>query len=233
MKRPSNLQTEKKIQETINKSIHIFYNAEKQITVSYKSFLYSQFVNMKKRWWIIQFILLLCLFAILSLTNDSSEYQHSMSIISTLFAVFIIPEFWKDKYCHATELEQSLYYSLRDIYCARLLLFGLFDIGILTIFNIGLILFTTLDTASIILNCYVPMIITTSICFFTLCKPKIKTEKMTIIIAIALCFVWWIITMNNSLYSFLQNKLWITLFIIGIIILFLSVYNLVKDANKI
>ncbi|MDM8211473.1 RNA polymerase sigma factor [Mediterraneibacter glycyrrhizinilyticus] len=46
----------------------------------------------------------------------------------TLFAILIIPELWKNRANCCMEIEGSTYYALRQIYSARILLFGLADI---------------------------------------------------------------------------------------------------------
>ena len=46
----------------------------------------------------------------------------------TLFAILIIPELWKNRANCCMEVEGSTYYALRQIYSARILLFGLADI---------------------------------------------------------------------------------------------------------
>ena len=49
---------EEKIQETIETSKERFLLAEAEKTLSYRSFLYTQFRLIKKRWWLFQILIL-------------------------------------------------------------------------------------------------------------------------------------------------------------------------------
>ena len=51
--------------------------------------------------------------------------QRSMGVIASLFVILIIPELWKNRTFQCMEIEASSYYSLRQVYAARMLLFGM------------------------------------------------------------------------------------------------------------
>lgn len=52
---------EEHIQQTVEKSITAFWDHEKRQSSSIAEFLYSQFLFIRKRWWILQFGCLLLL----------------------------------------------------------------------------------------------------------------------------------------------------------------------------
>lgn len=69
-----------------------------------------------------------------------------MGVAAALFVILIIPELWKNRSCECMEIEAASYYSLKQVYAARMLLFGVTDVFLITLFlgtasaglNIGL-----------------------------------------------------------------------------------------------
>lgn len=57
-----------------------------------------------------------------------------MGTLAPLFVVLVLPELWKNRSSGALEIECTAYYSLRQIYAARMVLFGLVDLALLTLF---------------------------------------------------------------------------------------------------
>ena len=102
---------------------------------SYFEFLYEQTKFIKKRWWILQGCILMCLWIWLSnYTSDIKDMMRIMGISATIFVVLIIPEIWKNRRNGAIEIEQASYYTLRQICTARMLMFGVVDLVIVMVF---------------------------------------------------------------------------------------------------
>lgn len=59
-----------------------------------------------------------------------------MGAAAPLFALLILPELWKNQSSHTLEIECTTCYSLRQIYGARIFLFALVDITLLSIFSL-------------------------------------------------------------------------------------------------
>ena len=51
-----------------------------------------------------------------------------MGVVATLFVILIIPELWKNRSCECMEIEATSYYSLKQVYATRMLLFGVTDV---------------------------------------------------------------------------------------------------------
>ena len=85
---------------------------------SYFEFLYEQTKFIKKRWWILQGCVLMCLWIWLSnYTSDIKDMMRIMGISATIFVVLIIPEIWKNRRNGAIEIEQaSLLHTASDLY---------------------------------------------------------------------------------------------------------------------
>ena len=126
--------SEEKIQETICKSKNAFFMAEQERMLSYHEFLWTQLRVVQKRWWILQFILLVVLWIALSFIHDEMYTKRSMGVATALFVILIIPELWKNRSCECMEIEAASYYSLKQVYAARMLLFGVTDILLITLF---------------------------------------------------------------------------------------------------
>ena len=88
---------EEKIQETIETSKEKFLLAEAEKTLSYRSFLYTQFRSIKKRWWLFQILILIALWFVFPLADDALYAYRSMGVAAALFIILIIPELWKDR----------------------------------------------------------------------------------------------------------------------------------------
>ena len=73
---------EEKIQETIYKSKNAFFMAEQERMLSYHDFLWTQLRVIQKRWWVLQFMILVALWIALS----SIPSREVPSTVSLLFA---------------------------------------------------------------------------------------------------------------------------------------------------
>lgn len=223
--------SENKIQETISKSKDIFYAYEQEYLLSYREFLWEQFKLIQKKWWILQILLLLSSGCLVCFMQENVLIQRSIGIIGILFVVLIIPELWKNNSCNCKEIEISTYYSLRQIYTARLLLFGIFDIFTLSAFCIALnenLNFTMLE----ILSQFVfPVVVTICICFGTLCN-RYLNETISVILCVLWSVVWWLITANDEIFSAITFPIWIILFTISIVFMIYAVYKVLNVCNK-
>ena len=66
--------------------------------------------------------------------EDDFYIQRSLGVIASLFVILVIPEFWKNCSNKSMEIEAVSYFSLKQVYAARTLLFGIADTLLLTVF---------------------------------------------------------------------------------------------------
>ena len=125
---------EQKIRLTVKKSLEAFYAAEEKKILSYHEFLWTQLKVIEKKWWLFQFLLHFCLWFILKNAEDDFYIQRSLGVIASLFVILVIPEFWKNCSNKSMEIEAVSYFSLKQVYAARTLLFGIADTLLLTVF---------------------------------------------------------------------------------------------------
>ena len=91
-----------------------------------------------------------------------------MGTLAPLFVVLVLPELWKNRANGALEVECTAYYSLRQVYAARLVLFGLADLALLTGFFSVALLTGRATWEGLILHFLLPFLVTGCICLRTL-----------------------------------------------------------------
>lgn len=223
---------EEKLQETIRKSKEAFFAAEQAIMLSYPEFLWIQSKVIKKRWWILQFLLLSALWFMLMYSNGDYYVQRSAGVIASLFVILIIPEFWRNRSSGCMEVEAVSYYSLRQIYAARMLLFGIMDSLLLSCFC-GMAFFGLhFELTKLIVQFLFPLTITACICFGILCSNRHFGAATAIFLCTIWSGIWLFIILNETIYEAITFPIW--LFLLGLAFLYLSftVFRTLKCCNQ-
>ncbi len=211
--------SEKELCETIQKSKAAFYHNEASDFLSRAEFLYQQGKYIHKRWWGIQGILLIMIWGILKYTESSFYIQRCMGIAAPLFAVLIIPELWKNRKANAMEIECTTYYSLRQVYCARILLFALVDILLLSLFFAATVFSGKILIEEMAIQFFLPFNVTCCICFRTLYSKKLGSEVFALFLCIIWIAVWLQIVLNERVYGTISSPVWVTMIVVSILYL--------------
>lgn len=222
---------EEKIQKTIQKSKEVFCAAEQTYMLSYYEFLWTQLRVIQKKWWGLQFLLLCMSGVILTSTCEESYIHKSVGIMASLFVILIIPEFWKNRTCQSMEIEEASYYSLRQIYAARMVLFGIVDILLLTAFCGTMTVGVHFDFTELLIQFLLPMIVTACICFGTLCSKRVLDETAAITLCIVWSAIWSLIVLSEKIYTMITLP--VLLVVIGCALVFLgiTVYRTLNNYN--
>lgn len=223
---------EEKIQETIRESKNAFFIAEQKKVLSYHEFLWTQLRVIQKKWWILQLFILAVLWIALSFIHDEIYIKRGMGVTASLFVILIIPELWKNRSCECMEIEAASYYSLKQVYAARMLLFGIADIFLITMFlgtaSTGL----HFELSELMIQFLFPLSVTACICFGILCSHYSFGET----VAIALCIIWnavWLfMILNEKIYTMITLPVWFTLLGTAILFLIFTVYRILKNCNQ-
>lgn len=226
------LPTEDKIQETIYKSKEIFYQKEQERILTYWEFLWTQYRLIQKRWWLFQAILLAVTAAVVPVMQEQYYMQRSVGIAGVLFIILVIPELWKNKNFHCMEVEAAAYFSLKQIYAARMLLFGIADVFLLTIFCGTMQGKMHITFAELMIQFLFPMTVTACICFGMLCSPHIANEAVSVALCMIWSAVWWLITVNEGVYTAIVFPVWLLLFGIAVIFLTVVIYKILHDYSR-
>lgn len=222
-----------RIQEIADRSAAVFYQAEKKQTLSYFDFFYIQLRYCKKRWWFIQAVLLSVYFLMAFYVLDSATLQRSLGVAASLFIIMIIPEFWKDEATGSTELETTTYYTLRDIYAARLLLFGVVDAAFLFLFCLVLHLAVSVDLLQMVSQFFVPLVITACICFLTLCTWRSRNEMPAVALCVIFSGCWWEATVQQKIFNAIYTPVWLAILAAGLLFLVWCIRKTLRSAGRL
>lgn len=223
---------EEKIQETICKSRNAFFMAEQEKVLSYHEFLWTQLKVIQKRWWILQLLILVMLWIALNSIHDEIYMKRSMGVAASLFVILIIPELWKNRSCKCMEIEASSYFSLKQVYSARMLLFGVMDIFLITLFLGTVSAGLHFELLELVVQFLFPLCVTACICFGILCSKHSFSEAVAIILCVIWSAVWLFIVLNETIYAMITVPIWFALLGVAILFLIFTVYRILKNCNK-
>lgn len=226
------LPREEKILETVSKSKEAFFDSEQDKFLSYYGFLCMQLKVIQKRWWILQLLLLLVLGGVLLAAQEDKYIQRSMGVAATLFVILMIPEFWKNRTCQSMEVEAVSFYSLRQIYAARMVLFGITDTLLLTLFCGGAAFSMNVEFKELLVQFLFPLCITACICFGTLCSRHILHETAAVGLCILWSGVWLLIILNEHIYTNITVPIWAVLWGLALFYLIAALYRVLTGCNK-
>lgn len=136
--------------------------------LSYHQFLNIQLKQIQKRWWVLQAFLLIMICFWIHSDRDGYYVNRSLGIAGAMFIIFLVPELWKNEKNKCLEIEMSSYFSIRQIYAARICILGIVDIFMITVFGVVVHFACDQPVYSIVFQFLLPMVVTASICFKTL-----------------------------------------------------------------
>lgn len=221
-----------KLQCTIKKSKEAFWKSQTSIEVSWLEFLYQQAAYIQKRWWFGQGLLLAILWLILYLSNSNVYERRCVGILIPCFVILFLPELWKNRSSNAMEVEGTAYFSLQKIYAARMLLFGMVDICMLTIFCMVSVFTVRITVIDFLIQLLVPLNVTGCICFGTLHSKR----NFSVFSASMLCMGWiviWIsMVLKDGIYENISLPVWLGIIILSFICFCYSIVRVWKDSSN-
>jgi hypothetical protein len=210
---------EEHIQNTIKQSKLAFYSSEQNKKMYYHELIAAQFKWIQKKWWVLQFLSLILFWLTLPLVIES-QYQHrSMGIAAALFVILAVPELWKNRTCQSMEIEGSCYFSLRQIYATRMILFGCADVLLITFFCGITVTTFPLAMGELLYQFLLPMTITACICFGILCSKHHYSEFTAVSLSTIGNVAWWLLTQNEMIYKSISIPIWFGLFGFTLVVL--------------
>lgn len=222
---------EQKVTETIRKSIDVYCSVEQERLLTYREFLWTQLRLIRKRWWLIQLLLLILLWAVLPSVQAEQLVQRILGVAASLFIILIIPELWKNQTCQSMEIEAASYYSLRQIYAARMLLFGIVDIVLITFFCVSAVITMGILLSQLLIQFIFPMTVTTAICFGILCSKHSYSETTAIMLCILWSSIWLVVILNKKIYTAVTFPLWLAFVGIAFVFFAFTTYRMLHCCN--
>ncbi len=199
------------LQKTLRKSRQAFCEGERADVLSDREFLFLQSRYIRKHWWLLQGAVLATLWALLELTWSSYYMQRFMGIAASLFGILILPELWKNRSAGAMEIEGAAYYSLRQIYAARIFLFALVDFVLLCVFALAALFSGAVGAEEILVQFLLPYVVTCCICFKTLYSHRVDSEAFAIFLCIVWSLVWMLIALDERIYRAVSLHAWLAM----------------------
>lgn len=199
---------EEKLLQTIAVSKRAFLEGEQERPVSRLEFLYQQSRYVKKRWWLLQGLLLAAVCLLLCQAETDYGIRRCLGLAGPLLAVLVLPELWKNRSCDALEVECTTLYTLRSIYSARLVLFAGVDLVLLSLFFAGASVLTRVTVWEMLIQFLLPFNVTSMICLGTLYSPRVKSQNLSMVLCLLWAAVWLLVMENNEFYNAISAPMW-------------------------
>lgn len=220
-------------QETVRRAKLAFAACQDRRPLSRLEFLLQQGRTLRKGWWLLQGAVLLVLWRLLGANAGDWYTQRVMGLLAPLFVVLVLPELGKNRAWGALEVECSTYYSLRQLYAARLLLFGLADLLLLTVFFSAALRSGRATPESLILNFLIPFLGTACLCFRTLCSSRPWASRAALPLTMVWVAVWEQLVLSDRVYPHVARPVWLLLLLLALAYLGACVLRLQKSCESI
>ena len=199
------------LQKTLQESCRAFYEYEAADLLSDAEFLYQQSRYIRKRWWLMQAGVLAALWLLLEWMESGFYSQRCMGVAASLFGILVLPEMWKNRSANAMEVESAAYYSLCQIYAARIFLFALVDFVLLCGFSLAACLGGIIGMEELLVQFFLPYIVTCCICFKTLYSRRIDSEAFALFLCITWSLAWLVILQDEKIYNAVTCPVWLVM----------------------
>ena len=224
---------ESKIQKTIAVSREAFLAGESGQTVSHIEFLYQQSKFIKKRWWLMQGLLLAFVCFLLNNSETDFTVRRILGLTGPLFVILIYPEIWKNRSCDALEIECTTFYTLRSIYAARLTLFAGVDVAMLSAFYGVASALTRLTLWEMLTQFLLPFNVTCCICFGTLYSKRVCSQTLSLFLCILWAAGWSLFVLNDAVFHAISVPAWVTLLAVSVLFLGYTLYRGQRNWQRI
>lgn len=200
--------SEAAVNEAINVSKAAYIRGESRDWLSGAEFIFFQGKYIKKTWWLLQAVLLMGLWCVISTSGSSFIISRTLGAAAPLFCLLILPELLKNRSSGAMEIEGTSFYSLRQIYSARMILFAMVDALFLSLFSVSAILSKSLDLKLLTSQFFLPLSVCACICFSCLYMVKRCSELWSVTLCFIWTFLWEEIVIHDRLYYAVSPAVW-------------------------
>lgn len=223
---------EEKILKAIQKSKQAFLESEQSQTIYSFEFLFVQAKYIRKYWWVLQAVILLILWGFLYSTQSLSVMNRGFSIFAPIFAIILIPELWKNIRTQSTEIENVAYFTLRKVYASRLIIFGMTDLILLSLFLVITFMTIKIPIFDVLIQFLVPFNFSCCICFTILCSNRFKSEYLALSLCLIWSLIWYRVVINEELFLAITKVVWIGLLILSFLYMIFLIRKILKNCNN-
>lgn len=202
---------EEKIQRTISASLAAFRQGGAERHTTYFEFLLQQSRYIRKRWWVLQAMLLALTCCVLQLMETNLEVRRCLGTAAPLFAVLLLPELWKNRASGATEIESTTFYPLRQVYAARLTLFAGADLLLMSAFLPGTLAASRMSLLELGIDFLLPFCVTCCICLRCLYSSLLRSELVPMLLSTVWTGLWLMVALSDRVYYAIAAPVWMLL----------------------
>lgn len=199
------------LEETIRLSRAAFYESEKRRTVSRWEFLLSQAKIIRKRWWLLQAGVLVGILLLMIQADAADLNARCLGAAAPLFLLLALPELWKNRHYDALEVESASYYTLRQVYAARLTLFAGADLVILSLFFFSASVFARVTLWELVVQFFLPFNADCCICFLCLYSRNSNSEIISVLLSGVFTVLWETVILSEPVYRAITVPVWAVL----------------------
>ncbi len=193
---------------TLKASARALYESEQGSVLSRAEFLYQQSRYIQKRWWLLQGAALLMLWWLLQSTGSPRYISRYLGVLASVFGILILPELWKNRSAQSVEVECAAYYSLQQIYGAKIFVFALVDALLLAVFFAASAFEGNYPLEELIIQFFMPYFVTCGLCFQSLYGKRFSGIGQAVALCGGWCVLWTEIVLNEAVYQAIAQPLW-------------------------
>ena len=203
------------IEKTVQTAKDMLYQKEAASLLTSTEFLYEQGRFIRKRWWLLQGGLLLGLWFLLEGLESPMMMERCMGVAASFFAILLVPELWRNCHEFVPEVEQVSYYSLRQVYAARICLSAVVDFFLLCSFFAAMVCCGKAAPEEMLIQFFLPYLVTCCICSRTLYSKRNVPEVFVVFLCMLWCIFWTQIVLNEKVYRAILPPLWACMFLLA------------------
>lgn len=205
------------LEKTIRLSRAAFYESEKNRSMSRGEFLLSQAKMIRKRWWLLQAAVLAGILLLMVQEYTDDLYSRCLGAAAPLFLLLALPELWKNRHYEAMEVESASYYTLRQVYAARLTLFAGVDLCLISLFFLSASCFARLTLWELLVQFLLPFNVDCCICFLCLYSRNNNSEIISVLLSGVFTLLWETVILSEPVYETITLPVWILLLGLSVI----------------
>lgn len=223
---------EEKLRRAIEKSKAALWQGEASGELSWLEFLYQQSAYIQKRWWLVQGLVLLLLWLSLCGVHSDVYQRRCMAVLTPLFVILILPELWKNRSNNAMEVESAAYFSLRKIYAARLIIFGMADLCLLTEFCALSVFTLHIAAMDFLIQFVLPLNMTCGVCFMTLQSKRNLSLFTSLALSLGSAAALLLLMLNDGLYARITMPMWLGMIAVSFVFLAYSAARVCRGSQN-
>ncbi len=126
----------------------------------------------------------------------------------TMLIVLVIPELWRNLNWGAIAIESVSMYTLRHLYCVRLIILSGVDLLLVTLFCVATSAQHRLAARELATQFLLPVNVTACICLTCLFAPKITKSAFPMALCMVFALLWQEIVKNENAYQSISSWTW-------------------------